>query len=153
MGKGSGKCCRWLTYVSVSLCLVTIIQTSVNPVASLPQVIQAGPMSIFFFFKFIDHRIGYFSPSIKVAEKTDRRGWTVLSGLPHNGQTAFHFALESIPPALLISLSSLWPPEQGEAADIPQPKNGYYLSLGHLLLSEEQQLVVWVSLLNPLCLG
>ena len=36
LGKGSGKWCRLLTNVSVSLCLVTIVQGSVNPVASLP---------------------------------------------------------------------------------------------------------------------
>lgn len=87
-----------------------------------------------------------------MAEKTDRRGQTVLSGLPHNGQTAFHFVLESIPPALLTSLWSLQPTEWGEAAHILQLENGCYLSLGHFLLSEEKLVEVWVSVLKPLCL-
>lgn len=83
-------------------------------------------------FSFIDPRIGYFSPSIKVAEKTDRRGQMLLSGLPHNGQTAFHFVLESIPPALPTSLSSLQPTEWGEGAGILQLES-WLISLSRAL--------------------
>lgn len=76
----------------------------------------------------------------------------MLSGLPRNSQTAFHFALESVPPALLISLRSFQPIEAGEEPTFPSPRTAHVPLQGTVYALQGN--TWWCgSLLKPLCLG